>query len=88
MSKLILKCKEVIAKKKHYKHELTRLTKEFKILKIEFSNLIKSNDKLVNDFKTSNSLEEQLKKASDENHKFSNEVLELKNFISKFKKGK
>ena len=34
VSKLILKCKSLLAKKKHYKHELTSLTKEFKILKI------------------------------------------------------
>ena len=38
--------------------------------------------------KNSNSLEEQLKKVNDENHKLSNEMLELKNSISKFQKGK
>ena len=88
MSKLLLKCKSLISKKKHYKHELNSLTKEFKNFKNEFSNLITSNDNLATDLKTSNSLEEQLKKASDENHKLSNEILELKNSISKFKKGK
>ena len=57
-------------------------------MKNEFSSLVKSNDKLVNDLKNSNSLEEQLKKANDENHKLSNEMLKLRNFISKFQKGK
>ena len=33
-------------------------------------------------------MEDKLKKANDENLKLSKEVLELKNFISKFKKGK
>ena len=67
---------------------MSSLTKEFESLKNEFSNLVKLNDKLANDLKTSNSLEEQLKKASDENHKLSNKILELKNSISKFKRGK
>ena len=84
VSKLMLKCKRLFAKKKHYKHELTSLIKEFKILKIEFSNLVKSNDKFVNDLKNSSSLEEQLKKANDENLNLSNEMLELRNSISKF----
>ena len=84
----MLKCKSLLAKKKHYTHELTSLTKKFKILKFKFSNLIKSNDKLVNDLENSNSLEDQLKKVNDENQKLSKEVLELKNVISKFKKGK
>ena len=38
--------------------------------------------------KNSNSLEEQLKKVNNENHKLSNEMLELKNSRSKFQKGK
>ena len=42
----------------------------------------------MNDLKNSNSLEDQLKKASDEHYKLSKEVLELKNSISKFKKEK
>ena len=75
-------------KKNHYKHELTSLTKEFENLKKEFSSLTISNAKLVNDLKISNSLEEQLKKVNDENHKLSNEMLELRNFIFKFQKGK
>ena len=29
VSKLLLKCKILLSKKKHYKHELTSLTKEF-----------------------------------------------------------
>ena len=33
-------------------------------------------------------MEDQLKKANDENQKLSKEVLELKNSISKFKRGK
>ena len=56
--KFMLKCKSLLSKKKHYKHELTSLTKEFENLKIEFSSLVKSNDKLVSDLKNSNFLEE------------------------------
>ena len=82
------KCKSLLSKKNHYKHELTSLTKEFEILKNEFSSLTLSNDKFVNNVKNSNSLEEQLKKVNDENHKLSNEMLELRNSISKFQKGK
>ena len=82
------KCKSLLSKKNHYKHELTSLTKEFENLKNEFSSLTLSNAKLVNDLKNSNSLEEQLKKVNDENHKLSSEVLELRNSISKFQKGK
>ena len=57
-------------------------------MKNEFSSLTLSNAKLVNDLKNSNSLEEQLKKVNDENHKLSNEMLELRNSISKFQKEK
>ena len=57
-------------------------------MKNEFSSLTKSKNKLVSDKKNSNSLEEQLKKENDENHKLSSEVLELRNSISKFQKGK
>ena len=32
VSKLLLKCKSLLFKKKYYKHELTNLTKDFKIL--------------------------------------------------------
>ena len=42
----------------------------------------------MNDLKNSNSLDEQLKKVNNENHKLFNEILELKNSISKFQKGK
>lgn len=84
VSKLMLKCKSLLSKKNHYKHELTSLTKEFENLKNESSSLSISNTKLVNDLKKLNSLEEQLKKINDENHKLSNEMLELRNSISKF----
>ena len=57
-------------------------------MKNEFSSLTLSNAKLVNDLKNSNSLEEQLKKVNDENYKLYNEMLELRNSISKFQKGK
>ena len=63
------KCKSLLSKKNHYKHKLTSLTKKFENLKNEFSSLTISNAKLVNDMKNSNSLEEQLKKVNDENHK-------------------
>ena len=42
----------------------------------------------MSDLKNSNSLEEQLKKVNDENHKLFNEILELRNCIFKFQKGK
>ena len=73
VSKLMSKCKSLLSRKNHYKHELTSLTKEFENFKNEFSSLILSNSKLVNDLKNSNSLEEQLKKVNNENHKLSNE---------------
>ena len=87
-SKPMIKCKSLLSKKNHYKHELTSLTKEFENLTNEFSSLTLSNAKLVNDLKNSNSLEEQLKKVNDENYKLYNEMLELRNSISKFQKGK
>ena len=87
-SKLMHKYTSLLSKKKFYKYKFTSLTKEFEDLKIEFSNLVKSNDKLVNDLEISKSLEDQLKKANDENQKLSKEVLELKNSISKFNRGK
>ena len=58
VSTLMFKCKNLLSKKNHYKHELTSLSKEFKNLKIEFSSLTISNAKLVNDLKNSSSLEE------------------------------
>ena len=57
-------------------------------MKNELSSLTLSNAKLENDLKNSNSLEEQLKKVNDENHKLSNEMLELRNSIFKFQKEK
>ena len=57
-------------------------------MKNELSSLTISNAKLVNDWKNYNSLEEQLKKVNDENYKLSSEILELRNSISKFQKGK
>ena len=70
---------------KHYKHELVSLTKKFDNVKNDFAILVKSNEKLVSDLKSSNSLEDQLKKANDENQKLFKEVAELKNSILKFK---
>ena len=84
----MLKCKSLLSKKKLYKHELSNLSKEFESLKNKFSKLVESNEKLANDLKSSNSLKDQLKKSNDENLKLSREALELKNSISKFKKGK
>ena len=57
-------------------------------MKNELSSLTISNAKLVNDWKNYNSSEEQLKKVNDENYKLSSEILELRNSISKFQKGK
>ena len=36
VSKLMLKCKSLLSKKRRYKHELTSLTKELKIFKMNF----------------------------------------------------
>ena len=58
VSKLMSKCKSLLSRKNHYKHELTSLTKEFENLKNEFSSLTLSKFKHVNDLKISNSLEE------------------------------
>ena len=88
VSKLLLKYKSLLYNKKHYKHELVSLTKEFDSVKNNFTIVVKSNKKLVSDLKLSNSLEDQIKKANDENQKLSKEVLELKNSITKFKRGK
>ena len=57
-------------------------------MKNQFSSLTLSNSKLMNDLKNSNSLKEQLKKVNDENHKLLKQMLELRNSISKFQKGK
>ena len=51
VSKLMSKCKSLLSKKNHYKHELTSLTKEFENLKTKFSSLTLSNAKLVNNLK-------------------------------------
>ena len=66
-SKLMENYTSLLSRKKFYKYKFTSLTKEFKDLKIEFSKLIKSNDKLVSDLENSNSLEDQLKKVNDKN---------------------
>ena len=87
-SKLMHKYTSLLSRKKFYKYKFTSLTKEFEDLKIEFYKLSKANDKLVSDLENSNSLEDQLKKANDENQKLYKEVLELNNSILKFKKGK
>ena len=55
VSKLMLKCKSLLSKKKLYKHELSNLSKEFESLKNDFSKLIKYNEKLVKDLKSSSS---------------------------------
>ena len=88
VSNLMSKCKSLLSRKNHCKDKLISLTKELETLKHEHSNFIVSHDKLVNDSKHTSSLEEQLMKVKDENHKLSNEMLELKNSISKFQKGK
>ena len=66
-SKLMHKYSSLLSRKQFYKYKFTNLTKEFEDLKIEFSKLSKSNDKLINDLENLNFLEDQLKKANDEN---------------------
>ena len=58
VSKLMHKYTSLLFRKKFYKYKFTSLTKEFEDLKIEFFKLSKSNDKLVNDLKNLNSLED------------------------------
>ena len=58
VSKLMLKCKSLLSKKKHYKYELLNLSKEFESLKNDFSKLVKSNKELANELKSSNSLKD------------------------------
>ena len=57
-------------------------------MKNKFSKIISSNEQLSNDLKASNSLKCELDKSKEENEKLLKEMLELKNSISKFHKGK
>ena len=50
-SKLMHKYSSLLSRKKFYKYKFTSLIKEFEDLKIEFSNLVQSNNKIVSDLK-------------------------------------
>ena len=64
------------------------MSKNFKDLKLEFSNVSSSNKKLTLDLKTSISLKENLDNVKQENELLSKEILELKDTIFKFQKWK
>ena len=86
--KLFLKCQRLLLKKKVYKQKFSKLSNNFEDLKLVFSNVKSSNEKLTLDLKTSISLKVKFDKIKDENQMLSKEIFELKNSISKFHKGK
>ena len=59
----------------------------FEDLKLEFSNVKSSNEKLTLYLKTSISLKDKFDKIKEENQMLSKEIFEIKNSISKFHKG-
>ena len=60
VSKLVLKCKNLLSKKKFYKQEFLKMSKEFKIFKNKFSEIISLNEQLSNDLKASSFLKCEL----------------------------
>ena len=82
--KLFLKYQNLLLKKKNYKQNLSKLSKNFEELKLEFSNVNSSNEKLTLDLKTSIFLNEILINVNKENELLSKEILELKDTIFKF----
>ena len=64
------------------------MSNNFEDLKLEFSNVKSSNEKLTLDLKTSISLKDKFDKIKEENQMLSKEIFELKNSISNFHKGK
>ena len=64
------------------------MSNNFEDLKLEFSNVKSSNEKLTLDLKTSISLKDKFDKIKEENQMLSKQIFELKNSISKFYKGK
>ena len=88
MHKLMIKCRKLFSKKKFYKQEFLKMSKEFDNLKEIFSKVVLSNEQLENDLKNSISIKNELNRSKLENGKFSKEIYVLKSSISKFKKGK
>ena len=84
--KLFLKCQKLLLKKKVYKQKFSKLSNNFEDLKLEFSNVKSSNDKLTLDLKISISLKSKFDKIKEENQILSKEIFEFKNYISKFYK--
>ena len=64
------------------------MSKNFEDLKLEFSSVTTSNEKISNHLKTSLVLKDDFNKTKKENELLSIEILELKSSISKFHKGK
>ena len=64
------------------------MSKSHENLKLEFSNVSSSYEKLTFDLKTSISLKENLDNIKKENELLSKEILELKSIFFKFQKGK
>ena len=86
--KLMDKCKKLFSKKKFYKQEFSKSSKELEALKDRFSQVMSSNEKLENELKNSTSFQDEFDKCKLENAKFSKEISDLKDSISKFQKGK
>ena len=60
--KLMDKCKKLFSKKKFYKQEFSKLSKEFEALKDRFSQVMSSNEKLENELKNSTSFQYEFDK--------------------------
>ena len=86
--KLMIKCSILYSKKKFYKQEFSKMSKEFNALKDRFSKVVSLNEKLENELKNSTSVQYKLDKCKFENERFLKEISDLKSSISKFQKGK
>ena len=86
--KLVLKCQKLLLKKKFYKQKFLKLSKSFKDLKLDFSNVSSSNEKLTLTLKKLIFLKENLENIKKENEFLSKEILNSKVPSLNFKKGK
>ena len=72
--KLFLKCQNLLLKKIVYKQKFSKLTTNFRDLKLEFSNVSSSNEQLTLDLKTSITLKDEFDKVKKENKMLSKEI--------------
>lgn len=87
--KLVLKCQKLLYKKKFYKQNFLKLSKSFEDLKLKFLKVYSSSENLTLDLKKKSiSLKENLVNVKKKNELLLKEILELKNSIFKFHKGK